>query len=85
MTEYRISCADGEVVTLTVRSDDQLAVILRNLTRYHGLDPHHVLTQVLCNFTKANILYDIDPGEIYNMLLAFWTGYEMADMHRDAG
>lgn len=83
MTDYRIPTADGKTITFSVKHpDDQIAVILRNLTRYHGLDPHQVLSQVLCNFTKANLVFDISPSEIYNMLLAFWTGYEMSEIHK---
>ena len=84
MTDYRISCSDAKVITFSVHHSDPTASLLRNLTRYHGLDPHEVLSQVLCNFTSANIMFDIDPGEIHNMLLAFWTGYEMAQRHKAA-
>lgn len=82
MTDYRISCADAKVLTFSVHHSDPTSQLLRNLTRYHGLDPHEVLSQVLCNFTSAHITYDMDPGEIHNLLLAFWTGYELSQRHK---
>lgn len=79
MADYRIPAADGKTVTLSIGCpDDEVNRVLRNLKRYHGLEPENVLAEVLGNFTSANLLFDIEPDQIFNMLLAFWTGYEMA-------
>jgi len=79
MPDYRIPCADGKEITVSFGPSDEIQQVLRNLKRYHGLDPHMVMAEVLGTFTSARLVFDTDPSEIHSMLMAFWVGYQMAD------
>lgn len=79
MTEYRIPCADGKEVTFSCTPSDPISQVLRNLRRYHGLDPEMVMAEVLGTFTSSRLVFDTDPSEVHSMLMAFWVGYQMAD------
>lgn len=79
MTDYRIPCADGQQVTVSFHPSHQIDHVLRNLKRYHGLDPHMVMAEVLGTFTSTRLTFDTDPSEIHSMLMSFWVGYQMAD------
>lgn len=86
MTDYRIPCADAQTVTVSFHASDQCEQVLRNLKRYHGLDAATVMAELLGTFTSSRLIFDTDPSEIHSMLMAFWTGYEMADRStRQAG
>jgi|AntRauTorcE11897_2_1112592.scaffolds.fasta_scaffold16247_3 hypothetical protein len=78
MPAYNIPCADGKNVTLTITKADPVNMVLRNLKRYHGLDSDHVMAEIFGNYTSANVTFDTDPDKMHSMLMAFWTGYEMA-------
>jgi hypothetical protein len=80
MPAYNIPCADGKNVTLTITKADSVNMVLRNLKRYHGLESDHVMAEVFGNYTSHTITYDTDPAMIHGMLMAFWTGYEMANL-----
>jgi hypothetical protein len=82
MNEYNIPCADGQTVTVRVNKSDSISLVLRNLKRYHGLDSDDVMAQVFGTFTSPAMTFDTDPAMIHGMLMAFWTGYEMADRNR---
>jgi len=85
MTTYNVTCGDGKQVRITAgHPDDELNRALRNLKRYYGLDPELVLSAMFQGYSSAKVTFDIDPGHMHDMLMAFWTGYSMALKGEDA-
>lgn len=85
MTDYTVTAADGKTVTISSHGDlDEMDRLLSQLHSLYGLSPDEVMDDIASNFTSSNLVFDIDPGQLFNLVMAYWTGFQAADRRKAA-
>lgn len=79
MKTYMITCADGVPVELGFECPATIR-LLQQIKRYHGMDAPHVLSEIANNFTAHGLGEAVEADQIFNLVMAFWAGYQAAEL-----
>lgn len=75
MTSHEITCADGVSVTITLASDETpVHSTLNRLQEVFGATPDEVFQEILQDFNSHTVAFEIEPGSLGGMVLAFEAG-----------
>jgi hypothetical protein len=84
MNTYSINCVDGKNVLIRLSDDaddDAIANVLQMIHSKFGIEPEDALNCAVSHLTSANLTFEICPHNLLNMMLAFWSGCCVAQLH----